>query len=83
MPGMLQDAAKLHDIDLDKSVMIGDKLADIEAGVSAGCRTILVRTGYGAGEEQFVGDQTTVCDDLLSAVKLLLNLNQDWTCSPG
>jgi D-glycero-D-manno-heptose 1,7-bisphosphate phosphatase len=76
LPGMLRDAAALHDIDLDNSVMIGDKLADIEAGIAAGCRTILVRTGYGAGEEQHVGAQTTVCDDLLSAVKLLLDLNQ-------
>jgi D-glycero-D-manno-heptose 1,7-bisphosphate phosphatase len=28
--------------------MIGDKLSDLEAGARAGCRPILVRTGYGA-----------------------------------
>jgi D-glycero-D-manno-heptose 1,7-bisphosphate phosphatase len=72
LPGMLQKAAEIHDIDLDDSFMVGDKLADIEAGLAAGCRTILVRTGYGADEEQYVGAQTTVCDDLLSAVKYLL-----------
>lgn len=76
LPGMLQDAAARHDIDLENSAMIGDKLADIEAGMAAGCRTILVRTGYGAGEEQYVGAETTVCDDLLSAVRLLLQLNR-------
>ncbi len=27
--------------------MIGDKLRDIEAGHQAGCRSILVKTGYG------------------------------------
>ncbi|MCD4811374.1 HAD hydrolase-like protein, partial [bacterium] len=27
--------------------MTGDKPADIEAGVSAGCRSFLVETGYG------------------------------------
>jgi D-glycero-D-manno-heptose 1,7-bisphosphate phosphatase len=72
LPGMLQDAARRYGIDLEKSAIIGDKLADIEAGLAAGCRTILVRTGYGAEEEQYVGPQTTVCDDLLSAVKFML-----------
>ncbi len=72
LPGMLQEAATRYDIDLDNSIMIGDKLADIEAGQAAGCRTILVRTGYGAQVEQAIGPQVTVCDDLLSAVKFLL-----------
>lgn len=72
MPGMLRQAARRYDIDLENSIMIGDKLADVEAGLAAGCRTILVRTGYGAEEEQHIGPDTTVCDDLLSAVKSLL-----------
>lgn len=72
LPGMLQEAARRYDIDLDNSVMIGDKLADIDAGAAAGCRTILVRTGYGAKDEQQLSTETDVCDDLLSAVKLLL-----------
>jgi D-glycero-D-manno-heptose 1,7-bisphosphate phosphatase len=69
LPGMLQEAAARHDIDLEHSTMIGDKLADIEAGEAAGCRTILVRTGYGRKDEADVGARTIVCDDLLSAVK--------------
>ncbi|MFZ2948794.1 MAG: D-glycero-beta-D-manno-heptose 1,7-bisphosphate 7-phosphatase [Desulfuromonadaceae bacterium] len=72
LPGMLLDAAARHDIDLENSTMIGDKLADIEAGMGAGCRTVLVRTGYGAETEHCVGPLTTICDDLLSAVKCLL-----------
>ena len=35
-PGMLLDAAKAFDIDLQHSVMIGDKERDIEAGLNAG-----------------------------------------------
>ncbi len=72
LPGMLKDASRSHDIDLQNSTMIGDKRADIEAGLAAGCRTILVRTGYGSEEEPTVGPQTTVCDDLLSAVKCVV-----------
>lgn len=72
LPGMLQDAAVRYDLDLANSIIIGDKLADIGAGNAAGCRTMLVRTGYGAEDEQFVGRHTTVCDDLLAAVTSLL-----------
>lgn len=72
LPGMLQEAAARYDIDLTNSTMIGDKLADIEAGTAAGCHTILVRTGYGRDEERQVGTETEVCDDLLSAVESLL-----------
>jgi D-glycero-D-manno-heptose 1,7-bisphosphate phosphatase len=44
-PGMLLAAARLHDLDLASSWMIGDILDDVEAGRSAGCRTILVDHG--------------------------------------
>ena len=72
LPGMLKEASRRYDIDLHNSAMIGDKRADIEAGQAAGCRTLLVRTGYGAEEELYVSSQTTVCDDLLSAVKCVV-----------
>lgn len=41
-PGMLLAAAQEMHIDLAKSWMIGDNERDIEAGRSAGCRTILI-----------------------------------------
>jgi D-glycero-D-manno-heptose 1,7-bisphosphate phosphatase len=41
-PGLLNQAAREHDIDLNASWMIGDNETDIEAGRRAGCRTILV-----------------------------------------
>lgn len=44
-PGMLLQAAADLDIDLDRSWMVGDILDDIQAGNSAGCRTILVDLG--------------------------------------
>lgn len=45
MPGMLLRAAAEQEIDLAASWMIGDILDDIEAGKSAGCRTILIANG--------------------------------------
>ncbi len=47
-PGMLLWAARDLGIDLTRSWMIGDKLSDLWAGAAVGCRTLLVRTGYGA-----------------------------------
>jgi D-glycero-D-manno-heptose 1,7-bisphosphate phosphatase len=46
--GMLQRAALEHDLDLSSSWMVGDRLTDAEAGAAAGCKTVLVRTGYGS-----------------------------------
>lgn len=53
-PGMLLRAARDLHISLGDSYMIGDHLKDIQAGNAAGCRTILVRTGYGRQWEQEV-----------------------------
>lgn len=72
LPGMLKEAVLRYDIDTETSYMIGDKLADISAGQAAGCRTILVKTGYGADEERHVSDTTAVFDNLLEAVKSLV-----------
>lgn len=44
-PKMLLDAAKEFNIDLANSYMVGDRLGDIEAGINAGTKTILVKTG--------------------------------------
>jgi len=67
LPGMLLEAASRLDIDLSNSVMIGDKLADLEAAIAAGCRPILVRSGYGAEEEMRLTAGIQVHDDLLAA----------------
>lgn len=45
-PGMLQEAARELDIDLSASLMVGDRASDVEAGASAGCRTIFIDLGY-------------------------------------
>ncbi len=42
-PGMLLDIAEKHSIDLAASWMVGDAERDVEAGLAAGCRTILIR----------------------------------------
>ena len=47
-PGMLLQAARELNIDLSRSWVIGDSPCDVEAGLRAGCRTILIdRDGSG------------------------------------
>jgi D-glycero-D-manno-heptose 1,7-bisphosphate phosphatase len=46
-PGMLRQAAMELGVDLAQSYLVGDKASDLEAGGAGGCKSILVRTGYG------------------------------------
>jgi D-glycero-D-manno-heptose 1,7-bisphosphate phosphatase len=66
-PGMLTAMASRWGVSLEESYMIGDGHKDMEAGRAAGCRTVLVRTGYNAG---VAGD--AVAHDLAGAVNLIL-----------
>ncbi|MEP9379041.1 HAD family hydrolase [Aquabacter sp. CN5-332] len=45
-PGALLAAARVHQIDLPRSFMVGDRWRDIEAGQAAGCKTIFIDYGY-------------------------------------
>ncbi|MFZ6864751.1 D-glycero-beta-D-manno-heptose 1,7-bisphosphate 7-phosphatase [Undibacterium sp. Ji67W] len=46
-PGMLLQAQRDFDINMEKSILIGDKVSDVEAGFAAGVkRCYLVRTGH-------------------------------------
>ena len=70
-PGMLFSAIEELDIDVKKSVLIGDKVSDIQAGIAAGVEiNYLVRTGKGITTE---GDElaTGIFDDLAAVVEYL------------
>jgi len=41
-PGLLRRAALEHGVDLERSIMVGDSITDVEAGLAAGCRTVLL-----------------------------------------
>jgi len=49
-PGLLQQAAREHALDLAASWVVGDRYADLEMAHAAGARGMLVMTGYGLGE---------------------------------
>jgi D-glycero-D-manno-heptose 1,7-bisphosphate phosphatase len=50
--GLLEDAARALDLDLKRSIFVGDKRSDLQAARAVGCGAYLVRTGYGAEVER-------------------------------
>lgn len=51
-PGLVHRAARDLDLDVGRSVVVGDKWSDVGLARAAGARGVLVRTGYGRGQEQ-------------------------------
>ena len=74
LPGMLQQAAQDLDIDLASSYMIGDKLADVEAGINAGCTSLMVLTGYGSSQVSQLPEGVNAYSDLQTAADAILAL---------
>lgn len=45
--GLIEQACEEYNIDLAKSIMVGDRASDIELGHKIGCTTVLLNSGYG------------------------------------
>ncbi len=78
-PGMILQAQKDFNIkDLSGCYIIGDKMSDIYAGKSAGCKTILVKTGYGGkGNENLIDIEPSFhASDLYDAVANIILKNK-------
>ncbi|MGA8153348.1 MAG: HAD family hydrolase [Terriglobales bacterium] len=70
-PGMLQQAAQEHKLDLRASWMVGDSLTDVKAGENAGCRAILLTSA--SSSKSGLSGRFLVAESLESAVSLMLN----------
>jgi len=77
--GMLVAAAWQHDLDLRHSFMVGDKATDIDLAHNAGCKGILVKSGFGekvlAGNYQHSVNPDYTCDRLPDAINWILGQN--------
>ena len=71
-PGLFRDAAREHGLDLSRSIYIGDRLRDIQAGLDLGGLAILVRTGHGSEEVASAPPAVRVVADLLEAAEVAL-----------
>jgi len=66
-PGLLLRAAGDLNIDLARSYVVGDRFQDVEMARRAGAQAVLVLTGYGKGELEFVGPASPVKPDFVAA----------------
>lgn len=59
-PGLVLQAATEMNLDLSRSFMVGDRWSDLKCGVQAGVTPLLVLTGYGRGDAQYIGPQQEI-----------------------
>jgi D-glycero-D-manno-heptose 1,7-bisphosphate phosphatase len=73
-PGLLLDLAQRHAIDLARSITVGDRWRDIEAGERAGTRTVFLDRGY--NERQPVAPDLVVheLDEALDWIRATLGV---------
>ncbi|CAK8717753.1 MAG: D-alpha,beta-D-heptose 1,7-bisphosphate phosphatase [Candidatus Electronema aureum] len=78
-PGLIEEAAINLNLDLSRSFIVGDRWSDLECGIRAGVRPVLVLTGYGRGELEYIGPQkkiqpVVIAHDLSEAVERIIQL---------
>jgi D-glycero-D-manno-heptose 1,7-bisphosphate phosphatase len=76
-PGLLRRAEAELGVDLAASWVVGDRHGDLELGFRVGCRSALVKSGYGLGELEHHGPSwprppDLVAEHLLEAVERIL-----------
>ncbi len=70
--GMLTQAAEKYNIDLMQSYYIGDTTMDIQTGINAGMKTILVKTGEAGMDGKYDIRPDYVANDLMEAIDVIL-----------
>ncbi|MCA1765693.1 MAG: HAD family hydrolase [Desulfobulbaceae bacterium] len=76
-PGLFIRAAREHGIDLDASFVVGDRWSDLKAAAACGATGILVLSGYGRGDLEYIGPAQSirpahVAEDLLDAATWII-----------
>jgi len=76
--GLIEMARDRFSIDMKNSWVVGDTISDIEMGKRAELKSILVETGYGMGEIEYVLPSSRVkpdhiSDNLYEAVRFILS----------
>jgi D-glycero-D-manno-heptose 1,7-bisphosphate phosphatase len=79
--GLIDQACRSLEIDLQNSFAIGDRCDDIEFARRAGVKGILVKTGYGLGEIKYLlphskAKPVYIAEDLLHAVQWIINVEK-------
>ena len=76
--GLIKQACSAFDIDMERSYMVGDRHTDIEFANHCGLEGVLIKTGYGLGEVEYILpgrkiQPAYIADDLPEAVKWIID----------
>lgn len=69
---MLEAMADRYHIDLSRSYMVGDSTVDVQTGMRAGMRTVLVNTGQKGRDGKYQGKPDYLAENLADAVEWIL-----------
>jgi D-glycero-D-manno-heptose 1,7-bisphosphate phosphatase len=74
-PGLVKQAARQLNFDLQDAFVIGDKSCDVELGQRVGATTFLVRTGYGTQvAAEALSNPDYIVDDMREAAHVIAQL---------
>lgn len=73
--GMLLKAAEKYNIDLFQSWYVGDTTTDIQTGINAGMKTVLVKTGEAGKDGKYPAKVDYEAENLIDAVDTILHTN--------
>jgi len=76
--GLILEAVKKYNIDLEKSFMIGDSTLDIECAKRAGITGILVKTGVSGSDNKFIVEPYKIEENLLDAVNEIIEKENEY-----
>ncbi|KJU81305.1 histidinol-phosphate phosphatase family protein [Candidatus Magnetobacterium bavaricum] len=71
--GMILQAIEQYNIDVELSWMIGDTTTDIQTGINAGIKTILVRTGKGGKDNKYNVTANLILNNISDAVDYIIS----------
>jgi len=72
-PYFILQAAKLYNLNLENSYIIGDHPSDVECGRNAGINSIYLLTGHGEKHKDELKDEFRICENIVEASECILN----------
>jgi D-glycero-D-manno-heptose 1,7-bisphosphate phosphatase len=75
--GLIEKACESFEIDMERSYVVGDRYTDMDLAQRSGLKGIIVTTGYGLGEVQYVlpglpFKPVYIAENLLNAVQWMI-----------
>lgn len=81
--GLIEQALEAFEIDMSRSYMVGDRWTDLELAERADLKSVLVKTGYGLGDIQYILPNKSIkpdhiAEDLFDAVQWIVEKEKTW-----